>query len=179
MFTGRNTRAHTQHTHRPCIHTHVHRMRHTCTHTLYIYIWTHLHAHTHRAVIVVLDDHLTFAVSVLAFFLVNVLYFLAAYVLQKVTRTTLPQYCVYCVGVRCWGVSVKRGSTVVEIKVWNNRQFRKSWLSFHSLPILISNPWTADTLLLRITGSFSGSKYIQTVHSLTFLARFSTIAGRH
>ena len=68
------------------IHTHL---------IIYIYICTHLHAHTHRAVIVVLDDHLTFATSVLAFFLVNVLYFLAFYVLQKVTRNTLPQYCVY------------------------------------------------------------------------------------
>ena len=55
------------------------------THILYIYLCAHLHAHTHRAVIVVLNDHLTFATSVLAFFLINVLYFLAAYVLQKVT----------------------------------------------------------------------------------------------
>ena len=95
MQCAMHTRAHTQHT--DLVYIHMFTGRDTHAHTHFIYICTHLHAHTRRAVIVVLDDHLTFATSVLAFFLINVLYFLAAYVLQKVTRTTLPQYCVYYV----------------------------------------------------------------------------------
>ena len=85
MFTGCDTRALTHNTHTDLVYIHMFTGCDTRAHTHFIYICTHLHAHTHRAVIVVLDDHLTFATSVLAFFLINVLYFLAAYVLQKVT----------------------------------------------------------------------------------------------
>ena len=43
-----------------------------------------------------------------------------------------------------------------------NGQFRKSRLSFHSLQYL-SNPWKADTPLLRITDSFRGPNCMQTI----------------
>ena len=37
---------------------------------------------------------------------------------------------------------------------WYNRQFRTSWLSFHLNSLqYVSNPWIADTLLLRLTDS--------------------------
>jgi len=77
------------HTHTIFTHTHTHTtFTHTHTHIIFTHTHTHtrIHSHIYREVIVLVDYHsVTVATGVLAFFLVNVMYFLLCYVLQKVT----------------------------------------------------------------------------------------------